>query len=349
MSWIKNMLILFSSILIAFILVEISFRSLFYRPIKQVDINHEYGISVDGKGYGSLCDHGWCAPPGVYPNNIKKVKNTSEVIYAVKYTIGDNHLRVTPRIEGDIRPNLLKFYGGSSVFGEGLNDIETVAYYSQLASPDVSAENYGFHGHGVHNAYRLLESQKAVAGSYNLLLTGTYHASRSGCIPNYSSNHPRYELNDGEFKYLGKCADKVDKGWIYDLYKNIDRMNHKINSKVLAAFSDFLKSSRTTYQLSLYQKLIREFYELSLQRGETPIVLYMTDPKRSYLTAGYLRDPMPDYFAAQKIQFIDVSLPDEPAYYLHEFDRHPSALANCVRAKKIIGDLNFIEGSLRCE
>ena len=79
-----------------------------------------------------------------------------------------------------------------------------------------------------------------------------------------------------------------------------------------------------------------------------PIVLYMKFDQSSYLTAGLLKDPMPEYFDANGISFIDVTLPNEPNYYLHERDKHPNAFANCERVKIIMKNLNLSNVTLNC-
>lgn len=57
----------------------------------------------------------------------------------------------------------------------------------------------------------------------------------------------------------------------------------------LELLSDYLGSSFTSYQLDLYKNLIKEFYQTSLDRGEVPVVLYMRDDRRSFLTAGFFK------------------------------------------------------------
>ncbi len=347
MSWIKNFLLVLIASLLSFLFVEFVSRHTFPKVSMQNSIYGSYGSSETGVGYRKNCDHGWCANPGIYRNVIKKIEETNEVIYKVTYTIGPNNLRSTPRVNNN--DNLLiRFFGGSFVFGEGLNDNQTLSFYTQLASNNIESQNLGFHGFGVHNALKLLEKTAKSKGAMNLLLTGTYHAHRSGCVPSYSSNHPWYELIDNKVVYKGFCSSDGDKGWIVHTKHFLQKINSYLKFRSLELLSDYLSSSFTSYQLDLYKNLIKEFYKTSLDRGEVPMVLYMRDDRRSFLTAGLLNDPMPVYFKTNGIRFIDVTLPIEPSYYLHELDKHPSALANCERVKIIMKSLDLGSVDLSC-
>ena len=307
-----------------------------------------YGLSDGGDRYYHVCDHGSCANSGTYAGVTKSIEATNESIYSVRYTIGQNNLRVTPVVNAS-SDFLVRYFGGSFVFGEGLNDTETLSYYSQLASSKVRSENFGFHGYGVHNALKILKTLEKTEGSANLLLTGTFHAFRSACIPQWSSTHPFYELIDGELLELGKCSEKEYKGWVQSIKKKIDEISYHVHFRSLAIISEYLASCLTSYQIDLYKSLIQEFYHLSLSRRERPVVLYITDPKRSYITAGYRSDPMPDYFIKNGIDFVDVTLPDEPDFYLHMLDRHPSAYANCERIKIIFEYLGLNLRTYQCD
>jgi hypothetical protein len=347
MNWIKNLFLVMISVILSVLFVEFFTRYAFPKISPQTSFSRGYGTSETGENYGKICDHGWCAKPGIYKNVIKINKETGEVIYSVKYTIGQNNLRSTQRVnEND--DLLLRYFGGSYVFGEGLNDNETLSYYSQLASKNIKSQNLGFHGHGVHNALKLLGNTDKSKGALNLLLTGTYHALRSGCIPKYSQTHPRYELIDKKVVYKGLCTSKDDRGWINYTERTIEKINSYLQLRSLELILDYLRSSFTSYQLDLYKNLIREFYQASLERGEVPIILYMKDDRRNYFTAGFLKDPMPEYFNRNRLRFIDVTLPNEPKYYLHELDKHPSALANCERVKIILRNLNIANEVLKC-
>jgi hypothetical protein len=350
MSWIKNTSLLLISLIISFGCIELIARFYFSAEDPKDQVHQTYGLNEIGERYSRVCAHGWCAKPGSYKNVTKKIKETKEIIYSVQYTIGKNNLRVTPKINKNVNIHM-HYFGGSHVFGEGLNDNETLSYFSQVSSSKVQSENFGFHGHGVHNALRLLQTLEASEepkGAINLLLTGPYHAFRSACIPSYTGNHPRFEMNDEKLYFKGKCENKYYKGWVQHTKNRIDRINSYIQSQILTIISNYLKSSLTSYQIDLYQNLIREFYELSLERGQRPIVLYTVSPNRNFFTAGYISDPMPDFFNNNGINFINVTQPKEPKFYLHERDGHPTAFANCERVKLIFKNLEMESARLIC-
>lgn len=349
MNWIKNLALLLFSLVFSIFCVELIVR--LSVPIADLEepVVGSYGLSDAGSTYGFICEHGWCANPGSYSDVTKKIKETDEVIYSVQYSIGENNLRITPKV--NLNASIfMRYFGGSYTFGEGLNDIQTMSYLSQVANDNVDAVNLGFHGYGPHNALMLLQSLDSSEGAFNLLLTGSYHAFRSACIPSFSRDHPRYELEEGVLVYKGRCKSqhKDDKGWILDARRIVDNIKSYIDLSSLKIISEYLSSSITSYQIDLYQNIIFEFHRQSLARGETPVILYIFDERRSYLLSGFFSDPNPRFFESKGINYIDVTLPDEPKFYLHERDKHPSARANCERVQTIFDNLNIDSKSLDC-
>ena len=256
MNWIRDLFLVMIASLLSFLFVEFVTRYAFPKVSPQTSIYGSYGTSEIGKNYGKSCDHGGCGNPGIYRNVVKKIKETDEVIYKVTYTIGPNNLRKTQRVNEN-ENLLIRYFGGSFVFGEGLNDNETLSFYTQLTAKNIESQNLGFHGHGVHNALKLLEKTPKSHGAMNLLLTGTYHALRSGCVPRYSSNHPRYELIGNKVVYSGFCSSKDDWGWIIYTKRFLEKTNSYLKFRSLELVSDYLSSSLTSYQLDLYKNLIK--------------------------------------------------------------------------------------------
>lgn len=81
-----------------------------------------------------------------------------EIIYDVIYTIDDHSRRITPT-EGGSRSKMTLFFGDSFMFGEGVQDNETLPYHVARLAEDYQPYNYGFSGYGPQQMLAKLESE----------------------------------------------------------------------------------------------------------------------------------------------------------------------------------------------
>lgn len=96
--------------------------------------------------------------PNISVSSIKKVGD--DLVYDVTYTTDKNSFRQT---KGNIKGNTYIFMGCSFMFGEGLNDDETVPYYfSQLSDFKYNVINAGLKSSATYIAYALLKSDKFI-------------------------------------------------------------------------------------------------------------------------------------------------------------------------------------------
>jgi len=344
---IKNILTVLFSLLITFILIELFCRSFFSGEEVKSDFDFTYGA-----GYGYVCDHGWCPNEGVY-NPIKRLKSGEE-IYNVHYTINEDRTRNVPKNMFVEPAFIVNFFGGSFIYGEGLNDNQTLPFYFRSFAPTVTVRNYGFHGYGLHNALRLIETNVAKKSNVNVFLTGAYHAYRAACVPSYSTHHPSYELSKSRLrntKFISAChkrqSDEIRYlkwSYFHEIYDIVLRRSYAMQYALR-----FLRDGYLVSQISLYQNIIKDLAVLSSKRGEQVFFLHMREPWVKFLSAGYTSDPMLDFYKDNSIDVLDASLASDitkidSKYYLHELDKHPSALANCHRAKLLVQ--SFINNGL---
>jgi hypothetical protein len=88
-------------------------------------------------------------------NSIKK--QGDEVIYSVVYTIDENNRRVTP-YQNPSNPNkFLLLFGDSFVFGEGVEDDQTLPFHLSQLATEYRVYNYGFSGYGPQQMLARLE------------------------------------------------------------------------------------------------------------------------------------------------------------------------------------------------
>ena len=131
------------------------------------------------------------------------------VIYDVQYSIGADGFRITPSIDENSKI-IVNFYGCSFMFGEGLNDWETIPFFVSRQLNSVRVNNYGFHGFGANNALDIMESTRdLIVGQLNFFLTAPWHAPRGSCKPSWVTGFPRYIMKDDSVLKSGNCRSGV--------------------------------------------------------------------------------------------------------------------------------------------
>ncbi len=78
----------------------------------------------------------------------KKTDDNGKILYEVKYTIDNDHLRFNPYNQKNTSETNLVFVGCSVTFGEGLNDDQTIPAQVALYTQHTKTFNYGTSGYG---------------------------------------------------------------------------------------------------------------------------------------------------------------------------------------------------------
>ena len=276
--------------------------------------------------YWQPSDLGFQAPPGRHTS--KKITSDGEVVYDVTYTIGEDGFRVTPQSDSDIHIRV-NFFGCSLLFGEGLNDNETLPYFLHVLDNSITVKNFAWHGYGVHQALRILVSPRDTRGDINFLLTAPWHAERAACVPDYSNGSPRYRLvDDGELILDGTCGFPFEKNNMIYGALGRSRLYHLVRYA--------LKETQDR-QVDLYLAIIRRINDLSQARNQRFIVGFIKADDQ-WFTGTYSNGKIVSKLSGMGIEVVDVTLSksarDIPReYYIHPLDQHPSAKANEARAK----------------
>ncbi|GAB1233416.1 hypothetical protein UT4_18830 [Ferrigenium sp. UT4] len=309
----------------------------------------EEGRNAAGHRYLDVCAHGSCAYPGVYyPREVvAKPGQPEEVIYDVTYTIDADRTRRTP---SDLKPDApsipVNFFGGSFMFGEGLNDDQTLPYFFNQFIPDARVKNYGFHGHGVHNSLKLLDDLKTAPAQINVVLTGAYHARRASCDKDYSMPHPSYRVKPNGNRmteYVSRCSERTPSDLAELNQTGFNTLYDTALSKLKLTKLLFnpVRDAYTQKQMALYAAVLHDFRTVSEERGITPVIMYLQEPWHRFLGQPSFADPMLEKLDKEHYLWVDVSLGENfrsvpREYYLHPLNKHPSALANCLRAKRLV-------------
>ena len=283
--------------------------------------------------FTSSDDLGPLARPGVHSS--RKLASDGELIYDVRYSIGEDGLRITPG--GDAGPGAamrINFFGGSFTFGEGLNDDETLPYFVAAELQAIAVKNYGFHGYGPHQALAILQSDRDTKGDVNFFMTSPWHAQRAACVPAYSTGSPKFVLTDDKRLVRDGVCQAVQKE---------DSVLEAAATRVLAHSSLYralqalnLDGSQDT-QMEVYLAIVAEMARLSRSRGQYFIVGYVKADD-NYFGGSYSNDTMYEAMQGMADDIVDLTLAEKVEslpreYYIHELDRHPSARANRERAR----------------
>jgi hypothetical protein len=272
-----------------------------------------------------VTDLGDLPGPGVYTT--QQVTLEGETIFDATYTIGADGFRVTPapaETDADADAGRLNLFGGSFAFGHGLEDDETLAF--QLGR-GLAAEvrNFGINGGGPHEALAILESDRETDGLVNVLLTAPWHAERIACGRPWSGGSPRYRLVEDSLVRDGVCPEEGAEPLHRTLRQSM------VFDVAETAYNVLRRESIAAAELDLYVAVIERIAELSRQRGQAFVIAYIgTDSVQGVPVDNAL---LMRRLEATGATVVDVSLAPSPTalspdYYLHELDKHPTALAN---------------------
>ena len=142
--------------------------------------------------------------------SIKSVDD--RVLYDVTYTIDQYGQRQTPDSNEQSAACLL-FFGGSFIFGEGVEDAETLPNsLAKLLDGRYRVINFGFHGYGPHHMLALIQSdliKPQIEGCAELAavyLTIPNHVDRAVGNTTWDRNGPRYIVEDEKLVLSGSFS-----------------------------------------------------------------------------------------------------------------------------------------------
>lgn len=144
-----------------------------------------------------------------------KYKNGSEIL-RYKQTIDSDGFRISPVSHQQGKTKHALLIGGSQIFGENLNDDQTLGHKINLKSKIYEAYTLGYMGHGPNQAWlrfsqnKLDQSIKQKKGSAILMAHEGDISRFKGDVNHllYASSHPRIiETQKGVFQYVGSFAE----------------------------------------------------------------------------------------------------------------------------------------------
>ena len=172
----------------------------------------DYFVSDDLLGY---------APKKNVRVSVRKYRD-DQLLYDATYTINKEGLRIAPPFEGQYCKNSILFFGCSFMFGEGLNDDETMPFLvGELSKAKVY--NFGFHGYGPHQMlseidHGLVDKIVDCKPKYAVYEAAYFHVGRAAGYFPWDRHGPKYILTrEGKVKYAGHFDDSPAKRIIDDI------------------------------------------------------------------------------------------------------------------------------------
>ncbi len=324
----KNITITLFSILISLTIIEIFLKYTSGQKILNLENSKNFNKNIRyQKSY-----LGFQPLPGKQNHLIvadgKKLINST-------YTIDIDGFRNTPIIQNNSKDLEINFFGGSFVFGWGLDDNETLPYLVQNHFNNWNIKNYGISGYGVHQMLAQINNNVKTIGDINFLITHNAHVPRSACKKDYSFGTPRYILNDNsEVKRSGFCNNFfISTTQLPKIFGSI------INRSELKKMFDkyfYKKSEFSPTDIKLYTSIIKKINEKILRENK-------------YFFVGYIKNDLKtidkkiiDYLKKNEIKLIDLTLENNDNYEL--YDGHPNKEANIMRSQIIstfLEDMKF--------
>lgn len=325
----KNFIIFASSILISLTIIE--FFLVLVGDKKIINLENSKNFSKNIEYQKSFL--GFQPLPGKQNHLI--VSNGKKLINST-YTIGNDGFRKTPLFKNNPKNTYVNFYGGSFVFGWGLNDNETLPYFMQNYFDNWNIKNYGVSGYGAHQMLAQISKDKKTIGDINFLITHNPHIPRSACKLDYSFGTPKYIINN-ENKIIrsGFCNNLFFLKGI-QLPKIFGSIINRSEIKRLLDKYFLRKSKYTSNSIKIYTSIIKKINEKILSENKFFFVGYIENDltKIDQIVLNDLRK--------NKINLIDLTLDNTDNYKL--YDGHPNKKANLKRSEiiwKFLKDKNF--------
>jgi hypothetical protein len=264
------------------------------------------------------------------------------LIYDVVYRTDARGRRDTPMSFGASRTSFVLWFGDSNVFGEGLSQTETLAYYTGEAAADYRPYNYGVPGYGPSNVLALarrgdLRQEVTERDGYAVVFLVPAHVGRvvgSSPVSTGWGRHFPYirEGPNGEIFHAGDFVHGrpfVTLG--YFLWEKSGLTEYLgVDLPLRYTASDYRLTAKV---LKEAQRLLDQQFNL---RGFVVILSQVYDDAQREVMEG-VREAL----AREGVPFLDYTrLYDagDPRYRLAEHDYHNSAMTNRVIAARLAAD-----------
>lgn len=233
-----------------------------------------------------------------------KIKEKYDIINEVAFTINEKGLRYTKA--NKFSPETYLFLGSSYMFGDGVNDKDTLPYiFSERLLFDKNVVNLGQNSKGLNTACFMLESDFLDEMLQNSKVKYIFY---------------EYSYEYSQFSYVIPTDNLIYKdGKKYEVQQPF-RLIKKFFSVCLIYerfFSMFVEKMSQPYYINYIQNMFLKMYNISKSKYDADFVVIMWKKENN----------LEDFFISKKIEFLKIY---EYLNYDEDvlFDGHPSAKGN---------------------
>lgn len=266
-------------------------------------------------------------------------KQNDSLIYNVVYSF-KNGQRIVPE-NNDSAINQAVFLGCSYVFGDGLNDNQTLPYFfSQFSSAtekQFDVQNYAFSGYGAHQAY-MITTEKLLKNKQKPLQEGSIviyyfipsHIERAAGSVIWDVFGPWYEVENGQIVLKGTFDDK-----------NLFRENY-VTKRLTSIwqnsnlYKSFFQPKTTQKDVQRVMEMIKQMnFEFSRKKIRFIVVVgsfNSTDENHDMIKSTLYSNNIEHYF----IDSIIPSFQKKKASYTIIGDGHPNEKFNIELARYLV-------------
>ena len=198
-----------------------------------------------------------------YKNNLFKKNN---------YTINNfGHRKIENSTK--IIDNCIIFHGGSNIFGQSLNDNETLPFYVKSSLNNrYNVFNFGFNGYGPHQFLSKLENNyieelSSCSNSIIIYQVKKDHIGRTAGKRSWGDKSPRYIFKDNKliqkgffsdfpFKIIMKLRKNFRHSQVFNIIHNVESVNEKDKQLYLSILKQIEKVSKEKFKKTRFIYII---------------------------------------------------------------------------------------------
>lgn len=277
--------------------------------------------------------------PGIIPN--VKITPAGETICNVRYSIDALSRRITIDSSHNNPSQHLLFWGESWIFGDGLNDDQTLPSIVACNTNKYNVYNYGFIASGPQYALakiasgtlqKEIKNQRGIAVfhfNYSTQIERLYGSLR---VLNYSKNYFFYDMTQIDFPKKGTLLKDQPK-----LFNLLFQLSETNLAKALQLNLPIITDYQLERSVEFIKKIEVEYLKI-FPGNQFYVLIYPCSAQYKVLDAR--KRKIIKLMLKNRIRFLDYSklfIPEE-AFAIRQ-EGHPNYKANSVIAKALIKDL----------
>jgi hypothetical protein len=272
----------------------------------------------------------------------QRKKFNEELVFEATYSTDEYGRRITPVEHDEERDNFLLVFGDSFVFGQGVNDNETLPFYMAELAPQYKPYNYGVMGYGPQGMLAKLQDNqisKEIDGKKGILIYMIINdhfvrAIGSMRVHNRWGHRMPFYVVDTHDQLTRKGDFTSGRPFISWLYKGLG------TSQILRYFGIDLQGKITDNHVALTARIIEESRKIFLNKFKSDrfYVLFFPGHKETRRLIPTLQAAGIEY-----LDYVDLFDVQQEGFEIKN-DGHPTAKAYWAIATRLTEDLRIGEG-----